>query len=117
MSSDDVEPKPLAMGLSTAFDSSAATLRLAAMTSSSQEVEAFSRTFKMAVPSGDALKQAALDAAQPRSKAPAAPIFEERRRPKTDISTADQLADNSGNLLLIGIVILILAGLALALIF
>ncbi|MDH4284059.1 MAG: serine/threonine protein kinase [Gallionellaceae bacterium] len=116
-SPDEEDPKPVAMGLSTAFDSSAATMRLAAMTSSSQEVEAFSRTLKMAAPSGEALKQAAFDAARSRNKIPAAPLFEERRSPKADMSKADQPAGNSGNLLLIGIVILVLAGLALALIF
>ncbi len=113
-STEDEEHRPVAVGLSAAFDSSAATLRLAAMTSSSQEVEALSRTLKMAVPSGDVLKQAAFDAARCRNNIPPAPIFEERSRPRTGKNKTVEPEDNSGNLLLIGIIILVLVGLIMA---
>jgi hypothetical protein len=38
------------LGLSSAFDSAAATMRLAALTGTAEEVEEFSRTFKMPIP-------------------------------------------------------------------
>lgn len=110
------EPKPVAMGLSPLFDSSAATMRLAAMTSSRDEVEEFSRTFKMALPSGEALRQAGLDAARPKIITSTIPLFEERVPAKADDGKME-LAGNSGNLLLVGIVLLVLAGLISVLVF
>ncbi|MFA6904382.1 MAG: serine/threonine-protein kinase, partial [Gallionellaceae bacterium] len=54
------ESKPVAtLGLSAAFDSAAATLRLAALTGTAEEVEEFSKTFKMPIPSIDELNRAA----------------------------------------------------------
>lgn len=47
---DESKPVPT-LGLSTAFDSFGATMRLAAMTTSVEEVEALSKTLKMARPS------------------------------------------------------------------
>src|SRR5487761_2061919 len=47
------EPESATLGLSTAFDSFGATLRLAALTASSEEVESLAKTFKMVRPSID----------------------------------------------------------------
>ncbi len=53
------ESKPVAtMGLSTDFDSFGATMRLATLTSSGEELEALSQTLKMIRPSIDAINQA-----------------------------------------------------------
>ena len=53
------ESKPVAtMGLSTDFDSFGATMRLATLTSSGEELEALSQTLKMIRPSMDAINQA-----------------------------------------------------------
>lgn len=54
---DESKPVPT-LGLSTAFDSFDATLRLAAMTASSEEVEELSKTFKMARPSLEEINRA-----------------------------------------------------------
>jgi serine/threonine-protein kinase len=58
---DDFESKALpTMGLSTSFDSVGATMRLAAMTASSEEVEELSKTFKMPKPSFDEINRSSL---------------------------------------------------------
>ena len=58
---EDLESKSLpAMGLSTSFDSVGATLRLAAMTASSEEVEELSKTFKMPKPIFDEINRSSL---------------------------------------------------------
>ena len=46
---EESRPVPT-LGLSSAFDSAAATMRLAALTGTAEEVEEFSRTFKMPIP-------------------------------------------------------------------
>lgn len=111
---DDEESKPVTMGLSSAFDSSGATMRLAAMTSSHQDTEELSRTLKRPVVSGDVLKQGAFDAARSRDKISPARIFEERSRSQTGNRKAVEPTGNSGNLLLIGIILLVLVGLVIA---
>lgn len=50
-----------ALGLSTSFDSMEATMRLAAMTASEDDVEELSKTFRMARPSIDEINQAGAD--------------------------------------------------------
>jgi serine/threonine-protein kinase len=57
----------LALGVSTSFDSFGATMRLAALTVSSEEVDALSKTFKMSRPSRH---DHPLEAAQSHSPAP-----------------------------------------------
>jgi eukaryotic-like serine/threonine-protein kinase len=53
------ESRPVAtLGLSSAFDSAAATLRLAALTGTMEEVEEFSKTFKMPVPNIEDINRA-----------------------------------------------------------
>jgi serine/threonine-protein kinase len=56
--SDELAQAPT-LGLSTAFDSFGATMRLAALTASSEEVESLSRTFKMPRPTAEELNLAA----------------------------------------------------------
>lgn len=48
-----------ALGLSTSFDSMEATMRLASLTASDEDVEELSKTFRMVRPSMDAINQAA----------------------------------------------------------
>jgi len=103
------ETKPVAMGLSAVFDSSAATMRLAAMTSLPEEVEDLAKTLKMARPSADALK-----AAPPTVKHKAAerPLPVQARR-----SEAAAPIGKSSNLSLVAILLLVLIGLVLAFVY
>ncbi|MBI3221983.1 MAG: serine/threonine protein kinase, partial [Nitrosomonadales bacterium] len=95
--------KPVATGLSQAFDSAAATMRLAALTCSSEEVDELSKTMKMARPTGQAIKQAAANVERPAvSSAP-------RAAARPNPSPA---APGGGNLLLIIIVVSVLLALA-----
>ena len=98
------------MGLSTVFDSSAATMRLAAMTSSPEDVEEFAKTLKVARPTMEAIDQAALPTA--KSKAAERTIPLHARQGGVNNTTPGK----SGNLLLIAIFALTLIGLALAII-
>jgi eukaryotic-like serine/threonine-protein kinase len=116
------ESKPVAtLGLSSAFDSAAATLRLAALTGTQEEVEEFSKTFKMPVPNIDDINRAnpALSAAatlplapKPKSEppifskpraTPAAESYQSKPVPKDEAS--------GGNFLLLVVVVLVLIGL------
>ncbi len=109
---DEDEPKPVAMGLSSSFDSSGATMRLAAMTGSREEVEEFSKTVKLSLPLADAPKQAAAKGpAKPGPTTSTVPLFEGRAPAKADTAKTVAPAGNSSNLLLIGIGLLVLAGL------
>jgi serine/threonine-protein kinase len=107
------ESKPVAtLGLSTSFDSAAATMRLAALTGSKEDVEEFSKTFKMPVPDMEEINRAA-----PPLSAPAKPKIEPPIFAKTvpaalsapDKSVAQITARNS-NILLMVIVVLVLVG-------
>jgi serine/threonine-protein kinase len=109
------EFKPLAAGLSTAFDSAAATMRLAALTGSSADVEELSRTLKMPIPKMEELSRAAV--APPAAAKPkvAPPDFS---KPKAASALAagqkkpEEEDDGSGGtLLLIVIIVLVLVGL------
>lgn len=73
--SEESKPVPT-LGLSTAFDSFGATMRLAAMTSTSDEVEEFSKTFKMARPSMAAINRAGV---QPATAIGADKLFTETK--------------------------------------
>ena len=104
------EAKPVVtMGLSAVFDSSAATMRLAAMTSSPEEVEDFAKTLKMARPSADAISQAAPQTAKPKATERTIP-------PQAQRGEAAAPAGKSNNLPLIITLALVLIGLVLALI-
>lgn len=107
---DEGEPKPVAVGLSPSFDSSGATMRLAAMTGSQEDVEEFSKTVKLSLPPAGAPKQAAPKGpAKPGPTTSTVPLFEERVPAKTGTAKTEEPAGNSGNLLLIGIGLLVMA--------
>ena len=102
------ETKPVAtIGLSSVFDSTAATMRLATMTSSPEEVEELVRTLKRAKPTADALNQAALTIVKPKAAERTIPVQARR-------SEADATHGKSSNLPLIAILALVLIGLVLA---
>ena len=106
---DEGEVK-LAAGLSQAFDSAAATLRLAAMTASSKEVDELAKTLKISRPGAEAASQAAPAAQAPRSAPPAASLS------AVPQSQTEPPAQPHGNLMLIAVVILILSGIAVILV-
>jgi serine/threonine-protein kinase len=87
------------VGLSPLFDSSAATMRLAALTATSEDVDELSKTFNMARPSAEMIKRAA-----PTVKA---------IRPAVRQSRAGSSAQpGGGNFVLVIIVSLVLLGIA-----
>ncbi len=110
-SSED-ESKPVAAGISSAFDSAAATMRLAALTGTSKDVEELSKTFRMPIPNLDDINRAVpLPVVKPKVVPP------DFSKPKTPSATApkkqeDEEEGSGGNLLLIVIVVLVLVGLA-----
>ena len=123
------ESKPVAtLGLSSAFDSAAATMRLAALTGTMEDVEEFSKTFKMPVPSMDDLNKAAHASAVLASSAAVKnridpPLF---AKPKAaSVSAAPHLHKSSenndarrgGNIVLIAVVVLVLLGLLAVFVF
>lgn len=108
---DEEEAKPAAH-LSQAFDSAAATMRLAALTASSEDVDELAKTLKIARPSAETISQAAPAAKAPRPVAPAASRPVERPSP---VETPAQ--PGSSNLILIAVVILVLLGIVTILVF
>ncbi|HEU0219861.1 MAG TPA: protein kinase [Gallionella sp.] len=102
------EAKPGA-ALSQAFDSAAATMRLAALTGTSEDVDELAKTLKIKRPSAEAISQAA-----PAVKAPRlAPPPSAASRPAVRQSPAEPPARSGGsNLMLIAVVILVLLGIA-----
>ncbi|MDO8293219.1 MAG: serine/threonine protein kinase, partial [Gallionella sp.] len=91
---DEEEAKP-AVALSQAFDSAAATMRLAALTGTSEDVDELAKTLKIVRPSAEAIFNAA----------PAAP------RPVVRPGPAEPPAQpGSSNFMLIAVVILVLLG-------
>lgn len=96
------EGKPAStVRLSTAFDSSAATMRLASMTATSEDVDELSKTLKLVKPGAEALKQAA---AQSRGTTSA-----QRPQPRP-VAPPAQEKSGSGSFLLLLIVLLVLLG-------
>ncbi|MDD2916170.1 MAG: serine/threonine-protein kinase [Gallionella sp.] len=99
----DDEAQPAA-GLSKAFDSGAATLRLAALTASSEDVDELSKTLKIVRPSAESINQAAQTVKIPRAPVPSVP-------PRAEYtSMAESPRAGAGNLLLTIIVLLVLFG-------
>jgi len=93
---DEEEAKP-AVALSQAFDSAAATMRLAALTASSKDVDELSKTLKIVRPGAEAIGQAA-----PATKA---------SRPAARQGPAEPPAQpGNSNFMLIAVVILVLLG-------
>ncbi len=104
---DADESRPVAtMGLSAAFDSSSATMRLAALTGSSEEIEDISRTLKMIRPSMAVINQAAPTAKSPIAATP--PAFTQQ----VSARNTDNATEKDDSWLLILIVFLVLLGLA-----
>jgi len=103
MAEEEVKPTT---GLSQAFDSAAATMRLAALTASSEDVDELAKTLKIARPNAETISQAA-----PAAKArPATPVAS---RPAARPSPAQPPAQpGRSNLILIAVVILVLLGIA-----
>lgn len=104
-SDDEMGAGAATMRLSPSFDSVGATMRLAALTASQEEVEELSKTFKMARPSMEEINRAA---PQPQIFAKPAPSV----RP---VEVAPE--KKSGGLVLMTIIALILIGLISALLF
>ncbi len=95
------------MRLSPSFDSAGATMRLAAMTASPEDVEELSRTFKMARPSAEEINSAAPQSALFSKNAPAHSMH---------AMEAERIS-NGGGLILTAAVALTLLGLIIALFF
>lgn len=98
MDANEEEAKSTSLiGLSQVFDSAAATMRLAALTSTKEDVDELSKTLKMERPSAEAIRQAGLKA--------------KALHPATHKSWADTSAQPaSGNFLLAMIILLVLIG-------
>ena len=108
MDGDDESKPVVTMGLSSSFDSAGATMRLAAMTASKEEVEALSKTFKMVRPNIDELNRAA-----PQPK-----VFSKSTSTSPAPRTVSETnANKGGGLMLMAIIALILIGLISALLF
>ncbi len=86
-------------GLSKAFDSTAATMRLAALTASNEDVDELSKTLKIPRPTAEEIIQAA-----PRANAGRAAERPSRAEPATQ--------PGGGNFLLVIIILLVLLGIA-----
>lgn len=104
------------LGLSTAFDSFDATMRLAAMTATPADVEELSKTFKMARPSMEDINRAAPKPQSPQPSAPS-PVDSKSIPPHKSLPDTAQAAPSKGggNGLLIAIVVLVIIGLVFAL--
>ncbi len=104
----DEESKPVVtMGLSSSFDSAGATMRLAAMTASKEDVDELSKTFKMSRPSLDEINRAGSSPVLPKQSSPASvPRPERVGRPA-----------RGGGYLLMAIIALVVIGLISALLF
>ncbi|MFA6062212.1 MAG: protein kinase [Gallionella sp.] len=72
---DGESPHLTTLGLSQVFDSNAATMRLAAMTNAPEEVDELAKTLKMAIPSAQAVRQAAPKSATPVTRAVTPPSY------------------------------------------
>ncbi len=115
------ESKPVAtMGLSSAFDSAAATMRMAALTGTAAEVEEFAKTLKMPIPTMEELNRGGLASAVSGPPVTAKPKIQPPTFAKLQPATASQQGKQSEkvdarkvdasdwSLLLIGAVVLLL---------
>jgi eukaryotic-like serine/threonine-protein kinase len=96
------------VGLSKAFDSAVATMRLAALTATSEDVDELSKTFNMGRPSAESINQAgraALAAGSASSSQPLHTTYQSLAEPSTQ--------SRGGNLLVVIIVLLVLLGIIL----
>ncbi|MGA7749578.1 MAG: serine/threonine-protein kinase [Gallionella sp.] len=97
-SEEDIKSASVAR-LSPLFDSAAATMRLAALTATSEDVDELSKTFNMARPSAEMIMQAA-----PTVKATPLPV----RQSRVESSTRS----GGGNLVLVIVVLIAILGIA-----
>lgn len=98
---DEESRSVVTRGLSSSFDSAAATMRLAALTASQEEIDELSRTFKMVRPGLEEINRAAPSTLFSAKPSPTATI---RRRPS-----------RRGGLLLLAIIVVVVIGVSLAL--
>jgi serine/threonine-protein kinase len=101
------EPETAALGLSTSFDSFGATLRLAALTASSEEVDILSKTFKMVRPNMDDINLAGSNSAiapVASSKLVSAPASSSY---KTDEAEKPKLSPEKKEMILITVAVLV----------
>jgi eukaryotic-like serine/threonine-protein kinase len=105
--SDEESDMVKTMRLSPSFDSVGATMRLAAMTASPEDVEELSRTFKMLRPSIEEINRAA----------PQSQIFSKTSAGGAAHPVEESRSGRGGGLVLMAIVALILIGLIFALLF
>jgi len=104
------ESKPVpTLGLSTAFDSFEATMRLAAMTASSEEVEELSKTHKLARPSIEDINSVAKQASNKQPSSEGNPSYQSRS------NDAENSSSKGGGMVLMVIVVLVIGGLIFAL--
>ena len=99
--SEEESDSAVTMRLSPSFDSVGATMRLAAMTASPEDVEELSRTFKMARPSIEEINHAA----------PHSSFFSKSSPDKAAHAVSEDQSAKGGGLILMVIVVTILAGL------
>ncbi len=112
MSVGEEEPKSASnIRLSKAFDSAVATMRLAALTASSEDVDELSKTFNMARPSAESINQAGRAALAAASTLPAQPRLTTRQ------SLMEPSQSHGGELLMVIIVLLVLWGIILFFVF
>ena len=96
--------------LSPAFDSSAATMRLAAMTATTEDVDELSKTLKLVKPNTEVIKQAA--ASQPRSA-----VAAQRPQVRHVPQPSSPAKSGSGGFLLLVVVVLVLLGIVSSIVF
>jgi serine/threonine-protein kinase len=99
--SDDESDTVVTMRLSPSFDSFGATMRLAAMTASQEDVEELSKTFKMLRPSLDEINHAA----------PPSPVFIKRTPVHVTHAIDETRASRGGGMVLMAVFALILIAL------
>lgn len=111
---DESKPVPT-LGLSSAFDSCDATLRLAAMTASSEEVEELSKTFKMARPSLEEINRAGSSKSSPTQDLADTIPFQKNGREGGKASSAEASGGSGTAVAVAVIVVLVVAVLVFAL--
>jgi len=121
ISEEEEEDMPVAtLGLSGAFDSLAATLRLAAMTNDEREVEELSRTLRMTRSEAGEPALTVLTPPKPKPIPQPAPVVPRQPADALEDSGETEAGDDnggSGNLLLIAIIVLVIVGVVMFMLF
>ncbi len=117
MGADEEEAKSAThAGLSKAFDSAAATMRLAALTATSEDVDELSKTLKIGRPSAESINLAGIQARRPASTASSVPIAKPRQTTH-QILVKPSTQSRGGNLLVVILVVLVLLGIIVFFVF